>query len=287
MRHIKKYIVLLMFSSSIMAVEQVRTIPPQAKSDGSHGYYIGLLTLALEKTRDQYGPFTLKFSRPLQQGRALVELKYNRRIDVYWAGTSIERERTLRAIRIPLLKGLLGYRQFIIDKSKLSMFSKINTLQDLKLFKACQGAHWPDSDILENAGLQVIRNPIFDNIFKQLNAGRCDYFPRGVSEGGAEVAVLRTRYPNFIWYQRLILYYPFAMYFFVSPDREDLQQRIRLGLEMAIADGSFVRFMRNHKVSANLFPLSKWSNHKKIIIENHLMPADTPYQNTKYWLPVH
>ena len=77
------------------------------------------------------------------------------------------------------------------------------------------------------------------------------------------------------------------MYFFVAPDREDLQQRIRLGLEMAIADGSFVRFMRNHKVSANLFPLSKWSNHKKIIIENHLMPADTPYQNAKYWLPVH
>ncbi|NQZ32407.1 MAG: hypothetical protein HRU06_14140 [Oceanospirillaceae bacterium] len=267
-----------------MAVEQIRTVSPQSKADASHSYYIGLLNLALEKTRDKYGPFSITTNETLQQGRALVELIHNRRIDVYWAGTSIKRERQLRAINIPLLKGLLGYRQFIIDKSKLSRFSKIETLADLKLYKACQGAHWPDSDILEFAGLEVIRNPIYKNLFRQLAAGRRDYFPRGVSEGGAEVAAVQDRYPDFIWYQKLILYYPFSMYFFVSPEREDLQLRIQLGLEIALEDGTFDDFMRNHEITADLFPLSKWSKVRRISIHNPFIPDNTSFENAKYWL---
>jgi hypothetical protein len=148
---------------------------------------------------------------------------------------------------------------------------------------ACQGAHWPDSDILEDANLKVMRSPIYENMFKQVAAGRCDYFPRGVHEGGAEIASRSNAYPSLVWYKELALYYPFPMYFFVSQDNTTLHRRIKEGLETAIDDGTFDHYMQTHPITAHLFPLQQWNKIRTIIISNEQLPQDTPIQDLRYW----
>ncbi|MCJ8299139.1 MAG: hypothetical protein MJK13_09435, partial [Pseudomonadales bacterium] len=111
-------LLLLAVTVNSFASQSIRTIPPQSEFDASHSYFIGLLELVLEKTAAQYGPAEVVFSMQMEQGRAFVELEKNAGLDVYWAGTSILREQRLKAIRIPLVKGMLGFRQFVIRKSR-------------------------------------------------------------------------------------------------------------------------------------------------------------------------
>lgn len=275
---------LLFVSSVAIAGEQVRTIPPQSEFDVSHDYFIDLLKLALEKTTDEYGLAEVVFSLPMQQGRALHETKIGRLIDVYWAGTSIDREKELIAIRIPLVKGLLGFRMGIIRRDTQELFAHIQSLDDLKHYTACQGMHWPDSDILEAAGIEVIRNPVYEYMFKQVNGKRCHYFPRGVHEGVVEMEARAEAYPDLMLYRKLIIYYPFPMYFFVTPQRGELAARIEQGLQQAISDGSFERYMREHPTTSHLFPLKRWMNTTTILLENPQLPKDTPVDDERYWI---
>ncbi|EPJ55387.1 MAG: hypothetical protein OFPI_04070 [Osedax symbiont Rs2] len=285
MQRLKWFLLLVPLASvSSFASQSKKPTPPQSEFDASHSYFIGLLELVLEKTAIDYGPAEVVFSMQMEQGRAFLELERNAALDVYWAGTSISREQRLKAIRIPLVKGMLGFRQFVIHRDRRQDFAQIKNLSDLQKMVACQGAHWPDSDVLEGAGLKVMRNPIYENMFKQVAAGRCDYFPRGVHEGKAEVAARAQAYPSLIWYQDLTLYYPFPMYFFVSASNPILQQRITLGLEAAVADGSFERYMQQDSTTAHLFPLQKWLKIKTIVIKNQQLSADTPIRDLRYWV---
>ncbi|MNF76262.1 hypothetical protein D3C85_1084610 [compost metagenome] len=74
----------------------------------------------------------------------------------------------------------------------------------------------------------------------------------------AESHELLAQYPNLAIEQHLLLRYPFAEFFFVSPESPKLAKAIQTGLERAYADGSFMQFFReNPKVrealtSANL-----------------------------------
>ena len=118
-------------------------------------------------------------------------------------------------IRIPLFKGLLGYRVSLIHKSNYEKFVGIGK-KELQALIACQGQHWPDSDILEDNQFQVARVVRFDSMFKMLNQGRCDYFPRSIFEGYAELLSAQQLYPDLMMFDEVILQYDFPMYYFVN-----------------------------------------------------------------------
>lgn len=81
---------------------------------------------------------------------------------------------------------------------------------------------------------------------------------RGLVEIFAERSELAAQYPNLVIDQHLLIRYPFAEFFFVSPESPKLAKAIQTGLERAYADGSFMAFFReNPKIrealaSANL-----------------------------------
>jgi hypothetical protein len=259
--------------------------PPQSEFDASHDYHTGLLKLAFSLTEEEFGKIELNiYPQVLQQGRALRELKANRTIDVYFAGTNIEREKELQAIRIPLSKGILGYRGLIIHKSKIKHFEKIKTLSDLKPLTACQGMHWPDSDILENADIKVQRVAIYEQMFDMVDAGRCDYFPRAMHEGFVEIQARAEKFPELAWYTDLIIQYPFPMYFFTSKENIALAERLEKGLMIAINNGQFIEYMQQHKTTQHLFPMTNWLDNRMIHLENPNLPADTNTNNEQLWL---
>ncbi|WP_415905634.1 hypothetical protein ACMXYW_06470 [Neptuniibacter sp. QD48_55] len=265
-------------------VSQIKTIAPQSSYDVSHHYFTTLLQNILESTAAEYGPSQVVYSSQMEQGRALYELTKGSKLDVYWAGTSISRERTLIPIRIPLLKGLLGFRASIIRAEDEEKFKAITSLEQLQELTACQGAHWPDSDILENAGMAVRRNPVYEHMFAELAEGRCDFFPRGIHEGGGEVAARLAIYPNLKLFTDFVIYYPFPMYFFVSSKNPELAERISKGLEANIDSGSLDQHLQNHPVTSRLFPMKQWKDKQIFVLDNPLLPRNTPTENNRYWI---
>ncbi len=288
MRMFRNWILMMcLFSFLAHAGEVVRVIKPKTLNDGSHGYFVELLQTALNKSAGQYGQASVLETSHLQQGRAFAQLEKNKSIDVFWAATSIEREQKYKAIHIPLLKGLLGYRVAIIHKNNQAKFDQVKTLQDLRKMTACQGAHWPDSDIMEAAGLSVARNPVYESLFKQVNAGRCDYFPRGIHEIVPELKARSHIYPQLMMYSGLIIHYPLPIYYFVSHDKQALHDRIYEGLKIMIADGSFNHILKTNPTTAHLFPVDNWIDNTTIVLRNPYLPDHQVLNNKALWITHH
>ncbi|MFW5498656.1 MULTISPECIES: hypothetical protein [unclassified Maridesulfovibrio] len=264
------------------AVSQI-TIPYIHPEDNRHDYILDLLELALNKTIKEYGDYELKqYPLPTEQNRSLRMTSHEKGIDVVWSMTSIKREKELRAIRIPLQKGLLGYRIFIIKAGRQASFYKVRSINNLKYFTAGQGHDWPDTEILRANGLPVETCSQYSFCFDMLLQNRFDYLPRGVSEPWNEIA----KYPNkeLVVEKKLLLKYTAPLYFFVSRKNVKMAERIEKGLRAAIKDGSFDELFYNHPQLSTMF--KKLCFKKRIIIEleNPLLPPETPTKDKSLWI---
>jgi hypothetical protein len=244
--------------------------------------------MSLEISRPKYGPYEIVITDyVMSQGRAEAELKKkDGAISIHRMGTNKTRERDLGVIRIPLLKGLLGTRILIVNKHSLEKFKNVKSLTDLAKMTACQASHWPDSDILEANGLKVLRSYKYEHMFKLVDKGRCDYFPRAITEGIPELNARKKEYLNLIMEPHLLLRYDFPMYFFVNPENTLLRNRIKDGLKMMIQQKSLHQFMKEHSTTKHVFPLQQWKKHKILILKNSGLPEKTPLHDKELWLDI-
>lgn len=264
-------------------IKQIRIPQPRSENDTSHLYFVALLQKVLVKGANGREVPQLVPSMPFATERMVRELKAGRAIDIFWLGGSKERVRDLLVVPIPLERGLLGYRQFIIRKERVAEFDSINRLEDLTHLKACQGAQWVDTDILRAAHFNLVTSVNYESLFKQLYAGRCDYFPRGFHEAKIELARREEVYPDLMIYDSLILHYPFAAYFFVHKDNEVLAQWLQDGLEKMIDDGELLAHMRQHEHTSRAFPLNSHNVNRVLVIPNHFLPQFSNEENARYW----
>ncbi len=205
-------------------------------------------------------------------------------LDLLWAGSSAELDRKLLAVRIPLLKGLLGHRIFIIREGDQRLFDDVYSLDDLKQLKAGMGRFWGSTKVLIEAGLPVVSTRKYKNLFYMLDGGRFDYFPRAAHEPWSEVADRPDL--NLGVEKRILLIYPYAMYFYVGKTDLEMHARLTQGLEMAIADGSFdALFFSNSMVRA---AVEKTNFRERIVmrIDNPAMHPDTPLDRPALWLDI-
>lgn len=275
--------ILLTYSSIVAANDlKVRHIRPESAGDLRNYYYIDMLRLALNKTSDiDSSPTLIMADKPMLQNRAIEQLKQNKDIDVLWTMTSIKREAELQAIRIPLLKGLLGYRIFIIREGEETRFAGIHTLDDLKQLTAGQGKDWPDTKILRVNGIKVVTGINYKGLFGMLQLKRFDYFPRGVNEAWAEVKAHPDK--NLVVEKTLLLQYPAPIYFFVNKQNKKLADRLERGLGIAIKDGSFAQLFKNHPANKEIFEFTRIDKRKIFRLQNPFLPQATPIAEKALW----
>lgn len=266
------------------AVENTLNIP-QARSsfDISHSYHKELLLKALHTNQENEQVTLIESALPMSQGRAIAELK-NKSLDIYWLGTSNFLEKELIPIKVPTTRGLIGFRKFIIHKDSLKNFTKVKSINELKKFSACQGTHWPDTEILRSASLTVITTPIYEDLFKMLNAKRCDYFPRGYHDITTELTLRKNLYPDLISLDNILLHYPFAVYFFTHKNNKKLADKIELGLQRMAQNGEIEALMKKHPLTANTFPLSAEQHDVLLELNNSLLPSNTNFLDSTYWI---
>lgn len=237
-----------------------------------------LLQLSLSKTEKHY-TFS---SEPngLSTGRKSEKISHNQ-MQVYWAGMSPELEKADRPIRIPIFKGLLGHRIFVVKKGTSHKFSKIETIDDLKTLKAGQGQFWGDTKILEAAGITVVKASQGENLWAMLDEGRFDYLALALHEPWTEIEKRKTL--NVEVEPSLLVIYPFAMYFYVHSQNGELHKAISEGMHAAIEDGSYDALLFSDPLMRNAITKAKAPNRKIIRINNPTLHEDTPTHNQAYW----
>ncbi len=217
-------------------------------------------------------------SELIPQNRALQELGRKRRLDVLWTMTSVEREQQAQPIRVPIFKGLYGWRLLLASADVASRMSTVQTLGELRQFSMVQGLEWPDTGILQANGLNVIVSPSYDAMFKQLRLGRADAFPRSVEEIWWEV----ERYgQGLAVVPNICLHYPAAVYYFVAYEEPELAAAIELGLKHLRASGAFDSlFMKYHGED---LARAKLGARRIIELRNPLLPTQTPLDKPDLW----
>src|SRR5471032_1864938 len=222
--------------SQLSAAAQSLIIHPRPESLGDEraAYPIVLLKLSSSKVGN---PYRLAASpAQMQQGRALRLLARGQGIDLLWTVMSREREAAFLPIRIPIDRGLNGWRLLLIRAQDRALFAPVATATGLAPLRAGQGHDWPDTEVLRANHLAVFTSTAYDRLFKMLARGHIQYFPRSVIEIWQEIAAhpeLRLGAADGI-----ALHYPEALYFFVNKSNTALAAKVERGLRLAIADGS-------------------------------------------------
>ena len=243
-------------------------------------YILEILALAVKNCDGAYILEKLP-GAPVPQARQIVDLSQNRgNFDVIWTMTSDERESQILPIRIPIDKGLFGWRIAFVRPDNANSLHKVKSIDDLAKFRAGQGYLWPDTEILKRNGLPVVTGSD-DTLANMLTAKRFDYFPRPIIAIWNELKN-QNEYKDLIIDTTFVLHYQTAFYFFVAPQQKKLAENLTRGLERAIADGSFEQVF--NKYFKTLIQKTEIKNRIIFELNNPLIKANSlPLDTPKYW----
>lgn len=261
------------------APTQVGSMPIKSDIDR---YAVELLRVVFERTQNKYA-LQPQSGEQRTQARVIEDIK-NDVTQIMWAATDETVESELTPIRIPILKGFLGHRIFLIRKGDQARFDRVQSIGDLQQIKLGQGTTWADTRILKSNGLNVVTTQKFAGLMHMLDGGRFEAFPRGVQEPWSEV--------NFApgleleVEKRIMLVYKMPMYFFTSKANAALAKDIEFGLNRAIADGSFDKVFFNDPAIRAALEKADIKNRVILHLDNPTLSKETPIDRAELWLDV-
>ena len=261
---------------------------PESQNDKRYDYEWELLRNALEITKDSYGSYVMKTANIVMNGnRRDYELNKDSGIVTIILGIGTkEREKILTPIRIPLDKGLLGYRVFLINKRNKFKFDKITKLEMLRKFKVGQGLGWGDIKVWESNGFKVERGSDYEGLFNMLRLERFDFFPRGILGITEEYEDRKNTIAGLATEETILIYYPWPRYFFCSNSSEGkkLAERVKVGLIKMMENGDYDRIFKKH--FENKIKKLNLKKRKFFKLDNPLLTSQTPLDNRKLWYDI-
>ena len=208
-----------------------------------------VLGAALERTRATYGDYKLVELPPVPGRRQRYELQQDHPVITVAAfnGTA-EQTHNILPVRIPVDRGLLGYRVLLIREADQARFDAIRSAADLKTVRFGLMPWWNDVEIMRAAGAPVVEGENYDGLFRMLTAGRFDAFSRGISEVSEDLARAQQLAQGLAIEKHLLLHYPLPVYFWFTSDAEGRRraERVRAGLAAMVADGSLAALFKAH-----------------------------------------
>lgn len=244
-------------------------------------YFVELLELALTKSGQPFQLNTVLLPQ-MSENRSNKYLQAGR-YDVHWLMTNNNHEADLLPVRIPLYKGLIGWRLMLIHKDNQKEFASIDSLAKLKEKKAVHGLGWPDTNILVINDFNLRTSLDWLSLYRLLESKQADYFPRGVVEITNEINNLAN--DDIVIEEHLALRYYAAYYFFVHQDNQQLAHLLERGLNLAIEDGSFDALFNRYFATA--IASADLNQRLTLHINNPLLPAKTPLKRKELWFAPH
>lgn len=238
-----------------------------------------LLNLALAKHPEDL--CTESLTNVLTDGREslLVEKKL---LDIIWSSATPDEGSQLTPVRIPIFKGLTGYRIFVIRQGEQARFDGIQHVSELKKMLAGQGAFWGDTSILEQAGIKVVTSTRARKLWQMLHKKRFDYLPLGMHEPWKDIDIRPSL--SLTVEKNILLKYPFALFFYINKTNRILFEYISKGMKIALEDGSYDALLRQSDMLKNMVAFANVENRRVIELSNPHFHQFTPADNLQYWL---
>ncbi|KZN32690.1 transporter substrate-binding domain-containing protein [Pseudoalteromonas luteoviolacea] len=243
-------------------------------TQGAHPYVVDLIKLALSYQKDVY---KLRYVDNIPtQSRAIRLLGKENGIDIFWSVTNSRRENMARAVRVPIVKGLLGYRILVINKDNQAKFSNLNHISQLQKFHFGLRYDWPDHNIFVDNQLSVNEFKTFTGALNMLKSNRFDAIPISI----LELPDLVSRYQTYAE-QNLLLYYPSAVYLFVEKSDQALFHALSNGMNQALQDGQFEKLFNQYFNGL----IKELELEKRTLIElsNRSLPPSAPLAEQHLW----
>lgn len=156
-------------------------IHPRAESasDSRYQYDWAVLRMAMDKTQASFGPYEIReAAEKMVPSRVEYEMQStDGRLNIFVRSTSIDLEKNFLPVRIPVDRGLLGYRVLLVRSADLPAFAAVRNLDDLRKFRIGQGKAWSDVKILRMSGFSVVEGDSYDGLFSMLTADASTRFP--------------------------------------------------------------------------------------------------------------
>lgn len=149
---------------------------PESAQDHRYDYHWALLKLALDQTSAQYGDYQLEPAPLVMSESRQFQALGGPLLSVMISPADIENEKRFLPVRIPLDKGLIGYRVLLIRKERQAEFSRINNLEQLRKLTVGQGRDWRDVRVWQDNGFEVVQGSNYNGLFQMLLSGRFDFF---------------------------------------------------------------------------------------------------------------
>lgn len=242
------FIILLIFMASFTAHSYEFNLVILHGNSEIFDYEVSVLKMALKNAPGKHS-LNIISGNDTNQARLLQNLKSGQnQFNVFFSGFSQQRENEFLQVDVPITRGLLGYRVFAIREDNLVLFSTITELaQFKKKIKVGSGIGWPDTEIFQHNGFEVIQSR-YEGLWKMLKANRITAFNRGINEAFIEMDQQNQpgKEPRLTVEPSLLVVYPFDYFFYISPLHRELHKTIQEGLNKALANGEFKRNFYNH-----------------------------------------
>jgi hypothetical protein len=257
---------------------------PESVLDARYAYHWEILRTALDKTAAKWGPYKMVAAETMTELRQTEELmRASGKLSVMYLDAGPEFEERLIPVRIPVDRGLVSYRIFLIHKDNKDLLKNVRNLSDLRRFSIGQGLGWGDVEILQASGLKVVTGSSYEGLFEMLANKRFDLFSRGAVEILQEYEDRKAALPDLAIEQRLLLYYPLPMYFWFPKTDEGkrMAERSREGMLRMIEDGTYEEIFQKYQGSK----IEKLHLQDRLMIKipNRGLPPETPFNDLRLW----
>lgn len=266
----------LAFSSDILVNK------PDSIKDSRYEYPHQLLQKILDVTSTEYGHSNVKHAKSvMSRDRLLISMLDGQQVHVVAEAPKPDWIKQLLVIRIPVRKGIQGYRLFFIHKKDRFAIAQVESLKDLQQFKTGSGEGWSTASAMANAGFEVVTGSSYNGLFHMLERGRFATLGRGINEIYAELEAQQAEHPSLTIDKTLALHIPLPTYFFVTPKMPELARRIEIGLQQLIQNGEFEKlFFFHHE---EVIEKSKLKSRKVFHINNTNLTAQDPLGQENLW----
>lgn len=262
--------------------EQILVNKPQSANDKRYEYPHTLLQKILDETEKDYEHSEVAHSAAvMSRDRMLLSLVGGDLLHVVAEAPKKEWLEKLLVVRIPIRKGIQGYRLFFVNKDDQAGLARISSLQEFMKYPTGSGVGWSTAKIMSDAGFEVVTGNNYDGLFDMLEKKRFLTLGRGVNEIRSEFATQMQRHPNLAIESTLAVHIPLPTYFFVSPKKPLLAKRIEEGLWKLIETGKFEEyFLSYHK---NMIEETRLKERKVFSIPNPNLSDLDPLQDQRLW----
>ncbi|UTF60055.1 hypothetical protein [Gilvimarinus sp. DA14] len=215
---------------------------------GRVDYELAVLRAALAETHTR-GPVHINLiKRSLGSMRGRQEVARGALVNVYASGYRMDdlvSSGQLIPLPVPLLQGLLGYRQLLVKRDNLQAFRSIDTLAELRQIIIGQGTDWPDIPVYRHNQVPVDDSGRYGVLPGMLARGRFDALALAIVEAepilhNSDLSQALAVLPN------LIVYYPQPLVFYVSGQAPELADRLREGMTALVRSGKLEQLFQQH-----------------------------------------